>query len=152
MWILVKVLSFGIISELYGILKAEDQVAIASFYNTDPESMSINLALLSNFRNLCAHEDILYDHRTQRSIPNNRYHSLLEIPKVDNEYIYGKNDLFAIMIIFKQMLTDREFRDMMNEVSYEIDALDGRVNTVPTRLLLNKIGFPDNFREILNIN
>lgn len=152
MWILVKVLSFGIISELYGILKIEDQVSIASFYNTDPESMAINLALLSNFRNLCAHEDILYDHRTQRSIPDNRYHSILEIPKVDNEYIYGKNDLFAVMIIFKQMLTDREFRDMMNEVSYEIDVLDGKVNTVPTRLLLNKIGFPDNFREILDIN
>ncbi len=152
MWILVKVLSFGIISELYGILKIEDQVSIAAFYNTDSESMAINLALLSNFRNLCAHEDILYDHRTQRSIPDNKYHNLLEIPKIENEYIYGKNDLFAIMIIFKQMLTDREFRDMMNEVSYEIDALDGKVNTVPTRLLLNKIGFPDNFRELLNIN
>ena len=152
MWILVKVLSFGIISELYGILKIEDQVAIASFYNVDPEAMSTNLALLSNFRNLCAHEDILYDHRTQRSIPDNRFHRILEIPKIENEYIYGKNDLFAIMIIFKQMLTDREFRDMMNEVSYEIDALDGRVNTVPTTILLNKIGFPDNFRELLNIN
>ena len=114
--------------------------------------MSVNLALLSNFRNLCAHEDILYDHRTQRSIPDNRFHRILDVPKVENEYIYGKNDLFAVMIIFKQMLTDREFRDMMNEVSYEIDALDGRVTTVPTRLLLNKIGFPDNFRELLNIN
>ena len=152
MWILVKVLSFGIISELYGILKVEDQLAIAEIYNVDPETMSIYLALLSNFRNLCAHEDILYDHRTQRSIPDNRYHYMLDIPTTNDEYIYGKNDLFAVMIILKQMLTDVEFRDIMNQISYEIDILDGKVDIVPTSLILNKIGFPDNFREILNIN
>ena len=116
MWILVKVLSFGIISELYGILKVEDQLAIAEIYNVDPETMSIYLALLSNFRNLCAHEDILYDHRTQRSIPDNRYHYMLDIPTTNDEYIYGKNDLFAVMIILKQMLTDVEFRDIMNQI------------------------------------
>ena len=33
MWILVKVLSFGIISELYSILKTEDKKAIAEFYD-----------------------------------------------------------------------------------------------------------------------
>ncbi len=152
MWILVKVLSFGIISELYGILKVEDQLAIAEIYNVDPETMSIYLALLSNFRNLCAHEDILYDHRTQRSIPDNRYHYMLDIPTTNDEYIYGKNDLFAVMIILKQMLTDVEFRDIMNQISYEIDILDGKVDIVSTSLILNKIGFPDNFREILNIN
>lgn len=152
MWILVKVLSFGIISELYGILKYEDQTSIAEFYKTDSETLAINLALLSNFRNLCAHEDILYDHRTQRSIPDNKIHKALDIPMVDNEYIYGKNDLFAVMIIFKEMLTEKEFRDMMNEISYEIDVLEGKVTTVPTRIILNKIGFPDNFRKINEIN
>ena len=151
MWILVKVLSFGIISELYGILKVEDQLAIAEIYDVDPETLSIYLSLLSNFRNLCAHEDILYDHRTQRSIPDNKYHYMLDIPMTDDEYIYGKNDLFAVMIILKEMLTESEFRDIMNQISYEIDLLDGKVDTVPTSLILNKIGFPDNFREILNI-
>ena len=152
MWILVKVLSIGIMSELYNILKPEDQIKIAEIYDIDPETMSIYLALLSNFRNLCAHEDILYDHRTQRSIPDTKYHYMLNIPMTDDEYIYGKNDLFAVVIILKIMLTKDEFRDLMNQVSYEIDLLDGKVDTVPTSLILNKLGFPNNFREILNIN
>lgn len=151
MWILVKVLSFGIISELYGILKMEDQVGIANTYNLEPDTLSTYLSLLSNFRNLCAHEDILYEHRTQRCIPDSRYHRYLSIPQIEGEYIYGKNDLFAIMIIFKEMLSDREFRDLMNEISYEIDLLDGRVDTVSTKIILNKIGFPDNFRQILDL-
>ena len=148
MWILVKVLSFGIVSELYTILKAEDQLVIADFYHVDTETLGIFLSLLSNFRNLCAHEDILYDHRAQRSIPDNKYHYSLHIDKTDDEYNYGKNDLFALIIIMKYMLSTEEFSDMMNELSYEIDRLDGIVNVVPLNVILNKIGFPDNWRDI----
>ena len=152
MWILVKVLSFGLISELYGILKTEDQVTVSEFYDLNTETLGIYLALLSNFRNLCAHEDILYDHRTQIQIPNTKYHYELEIPKDEEEYKYGKNDLFALIIIFKQMLRDEEFVDLINELSYEIDVLDGKVDTVPLNTILNKIGFPDNWREISKID
>ena len=79
MWVSVKVLSFGIISELYSILKYEDQDEIANFYHVGGNELNIYLYLLSNYRNLCAHEDILYDHTTQRSIPDNRFHQFLNI-------------------------------------------------------------------------
>lgn len=148
MWILVKVLSFGIISELYNILKAEDAYNIAEYYNLQPDSLSIYLAILSNYRNVCAHEDILYDHRTQRSIPDTKYHYLLDIEATDEEYNYGKNDLFAVIIIMKFMLQPTEFHDLIYEIGYEIDILDGKVDTVPLNLILNKIGFPNNWRDI----
>lgn len=148
MWVSVKVLSFGIIAELYSILKEEDQWDIAKVYELDPKNLSVYLTLLSNYRNLCAHEDILYDHKTQRSIPDNQYHQMLDIIKVNDEYIYGKNDFFAIIIILRQMLSDREFRDLINEIGYEMDVLDGKINSVPTTDILNQIGFPDNWRDI----
>lgn len=151
MWILVKVLSFGIIAELYSILKLEDQVSIANLYNLDSEVLSDYLYLLANFRNLCAHEDILYDHRTQREIPDNKYHYMLNIEKKDDHYIYGKNDLFAVVIMLKQLLTEKEFSDFISEIGYEIDLLDGKVDIVPLNLILNKIGFPNNWREIYNV-
>lgn len=153
MWILVKVLSFGIVSELYGILKLEDQISIASFYNINSSNMMTYLQLLSNFRNLCAHEDMLYDHRTQRSIPNTRYHTYLQIEQnSDGEYKYGKNDLFALIIIMKEMLSKEEFEDMFYQIKYEIDILDSKIDTVPLTTILNKIGFPDNFRDLTNID
>ena len=150
LWILVKVLSFGIISELLCILKEEDQEQIAHYYYLDSETMSIYLSILANFRNLCAHEDILYDHRTQRSIPDSRYHYLLDIEKQEEEYKYGKNDLFAVVIILKQMLSEEEFRDFINELGYEMDILDSIVEVVPTNTILNKIGFPNNWRDIIS--
>lgn len=151
MWILVKVLSFGIVSELYGILKLEDQEEISKFFHVDVTTMSIYLHLLANFRNLCAHEDILYDHRTQRTIPDSKYHLFLNIEKIDDEYRYGKNDLFAIIIIMRQMLQKDEFNDLLYQIGYEIDILDSKVDTVPLKTILNKMGFPDNFRDISNI-
>lgn len=151
MWVSVKVLSFGIMSELYSILKQSDKDEIAEIYGMNAKDLNIYLALLANYRNLCAHEDILYDHITQRSIPDSKYHSFLDIPKVDDEYIYGKNDLFAIIIILRQMLSDSEFADVINEISYEMDILDGKIDSVDTKTILNRIGFPDNWREITNI-
>lgn len=151
MWVLVKVLSFGIISELFCILKPEDQFKIAEVYDLEVHTLATYLSLLANFRNLCAHEDILYDHRTQRSIPDDIIHARLNIPKTENEYIYGKKDLYALVIMLHYMLTENEFKDFMNEIEYEIDLLDGKISVVPLNDILNKIGFPENWREILNI-
>lgn len=151
LWILVKVLSFGILSELYNILKSEDASSIAQIYHLDIEELSDYLAILANFRNLCAHEDILYDHRTQKEIPDTKYHKLLNISMTDGHYDYGKNDLFAVMIIMKQMLTKEEFKDFFFQIGYEIDILDGKVDTVATSTILNNIGFPTNWRELDDI-
>lgn len=152
MWILVKVLSFGIISEFYGILKSEDQLRIAEVYKLDVETLIIYLSLVSNYRNICAHEEVLYDHRTQRSIPDCKYHQQLCIEVSEDEYKYGKNDLYAIVIIMKQMLSETEFRDLMNQVSYEADILEGRLHSVSITSILNSCGFPNNWKEIMDID
>ncbi len=151
MWILVKVLSFGIISELFTILKSDDQIEIAEHYNIDVENLEIFLSVMANYRNLCAHEDILFDHQTQKTILDNKYHRLLNIQTMDNEYIYGKNDLFSMVIILKHMLTNKEFRLLIYEIGYEIDILDGKIHSVPLEKILDRIGFPSNWRNIVDL-
>ena len=109
LWILVKVLSFGIVSEMYSILKIEDRIEIAKIFNVSAEDLSIYLPLLSNYRNLCAHEDILYENKTQRMINDTDYHQMLEINQVDSEYVLGKNDIFSLIIILKNFSTVNSF-------------------------------------------
>ena len=65
LWILVKVLSFGIVSEMFSILKPEDQEEISKIYNVEVDDLLVYLPILANYRNLCAHEDILYENKTQ---------------------------------------------------------------------------------------
>ena len=148
LWIAVKVLSFGIVSELYQILKPEDQVNIAKDFHVARDQLSVYFPILANFRNLCAHEDILYEHKAQRSIEDTKYHELLEIPKVNDEYIYGKNDLFAIVIILKQLLRRDDFFLFMSEFEYEIQILADRLKTISIEKVLDRMGFPINYGEM----
>ena len=149
LWVLVKVLSFGIVCELYTILKKEDQIEIAEVFNTTPQVLEDILIILSNYRNLCAHEDIVFEHKTERVIPDTKYHNLMNIPQMDGEYIYGKNDLFAVIIIFKILLKNKEFRLMMKEIEYEIELLDGRIDSVSINKILDRMGFPQNYIELI---
>lgn len=151
LWVLVKLLSFGVISDLFTVLKPEDKVGIADIYDVEVSQLEDFLPILANYRNLCAHEDILYDHRTDKSIDNNIYHEKLGILKMDDEYIYGKNDIFAVVIILKYLLMDAEFRLMMREIDYEIGKLSGVIKSIPLAKILDRIGFPENYMELINM-
>lgn len=148
MWVSVKVLSFGLMSELFSILKDVDREEIASYYNIGADELEDYLSILSNYRNLCAHEDILYNHETQKEIDDTIYHDLLEIPQVEGEYIYGKHDIFALIIILKQMLTHTDFKMMMNEIDYEVDWLSSKLHSIDVQKVLYRMGFPDNYKQI----
>ena len=151
LWILVKLLSFGMVNELYSILKPEDKLSIAEYYNLDVETLGTYIALLSNYRNLCAHEDIVYDHRTQKEIPDTKYHMMLNIPTTNEEYMYGKNDIFAVVIMLKYMLNENDFADFVNEVDYDLSLLDGRVDVIPQEKILDRMGFIENWQDIAKI-
>ena len=151
LWILVKVLSFGIVSEMYSILKENDQKEISSVYEIDCETFSTYLPILANYRNLCAHEDILYENRTQKLIDDTIYHQLLNIPKQDGEYIYGKNDSFALLIIMKQLLDKDKFDSLVIEVENAIQTLAYNLKTIDIKDILKRMGFPTNWKELKNI-
>ena len=151
LWILVKVLSFGIVSEVYSILKKEDQKEIADIYNIDVEELIDYLPLLANYRNLCAHEDILFENKTQKNISSTVYHQLLKIKKEDDEYTQGKNDLFALVIILKQMLTKEDFKNFVYEIDHTIQTLNYNLLTIKLSKVLDRMGFPKNWKDIVNI-
>lgn len=150
LWVVVKVLSFGIVSELYTIMKKEDQEAISKIYNVSIENLLTYLPILANYRNLCAHEDILYEHRNQKAIADTKYHAALNIPLLDGEYIYGKDDVFALFIILKCLLRKEEFNLLLSEFSYELDILAGKLKVIRINKVLDAMGFPVNYKEIKN--
>ena len=109
------------------------------------------LPILSNYRNLCAHEDIVYEHRSENVIADTPYHQKLGIPRMDDEYIYGKNDVFAVMIMMKYLLRSDDFRMMMREIEYEIEKLDGAIDSIPIEKILDRMGIPKNYMDLVNM-
>ena len=151
LWVLVKVLSFGIVVELFSVLKKEDQYDIVDIYGIDLKDFVTYLSIVSNYRNLCAHEDIVYDNRTQKIIDDSIYHRKLHIPMMDNEYIYGKNDLFALLIILKCLLKDEEVKSLVLELDNVIKELSNNLKSISIDKVLDKMGFPENWKDIQDI-
>ena len=151
LWIGVKVISFGLMSEMFSILKDKEREEIARIYDIESEDFEIYLSILSNYRNLCAHEDIVFDHFTQRVINDTMYHNILNIDKDEDGYIYGKNDIFALIIILKRLLTKVDFKMMMNEINYELDTLSGKLKSIDIGSVIEKMGFPKNYKDIMYI-
>ncbi len=153
LWIVVKVLSFGIVSELYQILQKQDQEEIADIYGVSVHNLANYFPILANYRNLCAHEDLCFNNKTHKTIDKTKYHDLLNIPyNEDGDYVCGVNDLFAIIIIMKQILKEEDFVLMMHEISYELDILDGKLEAIEITKVLEAMGFPVNYKEIVRLN
>ena len=153
LWVVVKVLSFGIVGELYSILQHDDQLEIAEIYNVEVNSLSHYLPILANYRNLCAHEDICYANRNSKKIDPTRYHDILNVEKDEyGEYMCGLNDLFSIILIIKRILKREDFVLMMNEITYELDILDGKMESIGIEKVLYAMGFPLNYKEIVRMN
>lgn len=151
LWILVKVLSFGIVSEMFSILKPEDQEEICKIYNIDVDDLLVYLPILANYRNLCAHEDILYENRTQKQIDDTIYHQILDIPKENSEYIYGKSDLFALLIIMRQLLLTEDFKNMTIELENVVQTLNYNLTSIKIEKVLDRMGFPENWKDLAGI-
>lgn len=151
LWVAIKVLSFGIVCELFAIMKRRDQEEVAKIFGLSVEELLVFLPILANYRNLCAHEDILYDHRTAAMIPINKYHERFNLMKEVPETFQGRNDLFALILILKHLLRDEEFRLLMQEIDYEKSILEGRLKTISINDVLKKMGFPLNYIDILDM-
>lgn len=115
------------------------------------------LQVLTLFRNACAHDERLYNlkamNRNRR--PNNilsmPIHASLNIPKNGgNNYMSGVNDLFAVAIIFKTMLTKEAFDEFFNALDELMNKLASELTTIPVTTIENMMGFIPNWRDIKN--
>jgi hypothetical protein len=40
---------------------------------------------------------------------------------------------------------------MMKEIEYEIERLDGLIDSIPIEKILDRMGFPNNYLDIINL-
>ena len=76
---------------------------------------------------------------------------MLGLKQDEREYTKGKNDLFALLIIMKQMLLPDDFRLMIKEIDYEKDILTGKLETIKIKNVLDKMGIPENYTDLIDM-
>ena len=49
------------------------------------------------------------------------------------------------------MLSNDEFRLLIYEIEYELNILEGKLNSISIEKVMDRMGIPTNYKEILNI-
>lgn len=147
LWVLVKALTFGNISKLYSSQKDNVKSSIAMeipmLHEKQIESI---LDILTRYRNVCAHNERLYDFKYKRKkVRTTKIHKYYKL----NEKEYMKTNLFDVVIFLKYLLSENEFNLFINEVGQAINELLMATNQIEQSKLLKYMGFPNNW---ININ
>ena len=149
LWVLVRILSFGKISKFYSFMKQKEQNNISRKFNVKSESLKVYLMNLGNIRNICAHDEKLYDVILKNRINITDYHKKLGLVK--NKEAMATRDLFSIIIILKILLKEIDFQKFYSLLLSYIDDLETELKTISINKVLNKMGFPKNYKDLLNL-
>ena len=149
LWVLLNATTFGTLSKMYMLLQQDLQIKISSNFNSVDESqLSKYLSILTKYRNVCAHNERLFTHKVNESIPDTLLHQKLGIPKKGAQYRQGKSDLFAIVISFRYLLPREDFLQFKKALVDLIETFKEQNDIIQESELLAEMGFPSNWKYI----
>ena len=151
LWVLVRILTFGKISKFYDLMKQKEQNAVAKNFKIRENVLKTYIHNLAIVRNICAHDEKLYDFKFRNAIVQNKYHINYKLNLNDLSKSNGYKDLFSIVIILKMMLKKDEFEQFYNIIIQELSILEFNIKSISYELILNKMGFPVNYKELLEM-
>lgn len=153
LWVLINALTLGNISKMYEFSLASLKSQIARAYkNIYGSDLSAMLSVLSKFRNVCAHNERLYNYKTKKSITDLSVHKELKINKKGKQYRFGKNDLFSVVISFRYLLPKDVFDEFFRELVCLIEKYRKIINEKYFVKIFDNMGFVDNWKDIKNFN
>ena len=150
LWVLVNCLSFGVISKFYSLMKDNQRVEVSKHFNLHQNNLKKYIRALSEARNLCAHDERLYNLRLRNDsrIYDTEYHSILGIHKNKGNYTQGKNDFLSILISIKDLSSKKEFKVLTKEVSRALEKLQDTLVSVHISMITEAMGLPENWKDI----
>ena len=133
-FVLTKILTFGIISSYYGLLKQSDRQIIAKKFKISDILLKQILRCLTNVRNICAHNDRLFCYRDKYT---------LKFKEIDVNY-KSKDNLTNLYMMIKSMqviLDKRQYNSLIKSIEKEIKKLDNKLNSISVKDILTIMGY-----------
>jgi len=153
LWVLFTVSTFGQLSIFYANLKDPEMKKIANEFSLNPTTLKSMLYFLSIIRNICAHGDRLYSYKKDRkrggNIPILSIHEKLQIPKLNDSYSCGTNDILAVLICFKYLLPPSLLSSTITELQRTMSNLKAKINPASLDYVFQVSGLHDEYLKRL---
>ena len=150
LWVLIRIITFGQISKFYELMKQTDQNKIAKNFGIREKELKTYIHNLAIIRNICAHDEKLYDIRLKNAIMQNDIHKQFNLILQNGQYANGYRDLFSIVIILKVLLAEEEFKEFYSIIINEIKKLENEIKSIKFSEILNKMGFVRDYQNLIN--
>lgn len=139
LWVMVEMMSFSNLSKLYSSMYLSEKDAIARETGIGRNTLENHLHCLAVLRNKCAHAARLYN--TDFNPPAKFTKTFLRAhPEIRN------NSLFAYTLVLLKRLPDQKSkRDLINAIQTVVEEYKDDIE-------MKRIGFPDNYIDVLNNN
>lgn len=143
LWVLVEIMSFGNISMMYANLTDSNKDLICKGYlNINKNYLKNYLYVLSNLRNVCAHQGRIYGKEFELAPKiSNKDKSMLTFNNINVSN--SNHKLFIYIFILIKLIKDDSEKEKI------IDELKLLFNKYPN-IDIDKIGFVYNWKDILN--
>lgn len=152
LWVLSKAITMGAVRDLFKVMKPSDQMYVANQVLCRPIGVNqkkVNrvknmIALLVDIRNMCAHDEIIFNFVHDRvDIGIYPEHSSFQLKKdKTGVVIQGRKDLFAVFIAIKYLVS----RTAYNQFIQSFEALNNKlmrsVKSFTKEELIEYMGLP----------
>ena len=135
-FVLTKILTFGVISSYYGVLKQRDRQIIAKRFKISDILLKQILKCLTNIRNICAHNDRLFCYRDKYT---------LKFKEIDSNYVIKDNltNLYMMIRAMQIILDKRQYNSLARAVEKEINKLNNKLKSININNILRIMGYPN---------
>ena len=133
-FVLTKILTFGVISKYYSLLKQSDRQKISKYFKLSDKLLKQILINLSMVRNICAHSDRLFTYRNKYDI---------SFKNIEKDYNRKENlcNLYMIIKCMKVLLDDEKYQEFENLLNTEINTLKEKLNVININDILRIMGY-----------
>ena len=149
LWVLVSGITFGSLSKFYSFTTQDLQAKVSKNFDKVNESqLEKYLSVITKFRNVCAHNERLFSYQTRNDIPDTALHQKLGIQQVGSQDVCGKRDLFALVIAFRYLLPNDDFKEFKANLSRILKCYLESTSAMSEMELYQYMGFPSNWKNI----
>ena len=120
-----------------------------NFDNISEVQLHQLVTIIARCRNVCAHGERLYDFHIRETIPDMPLHKKLQLSMKNNQYTIGKQDLFAIVIALRYLISDKDFKAFKSNLIKPINNVLNQCPHLTRQQLLKEMGFPENWEKIM---
>ena len=159
LWVIINYMSFGHIQYFYTCIKLSERDKVAKDFSKEfkheysldtakisPEMLDAIIKTANYYRNVCAHEDRLYNFKIQKPAKSSAISKNLQI---ENELV-NEGNLFSIVSFLKLVTVKKEYLELLVSLEKLFIKYDPFFTSMVFSNAIEEMGFPSKFKEMLS--